>query len=361
MKADQRPDVSYLPQLDGLRAVAIAFVFFWHFYKIEALPGKWAIIPYGEIGVRLFFVLSGFLITGILLRARAAGDRGTAKKPHLIRQFYIRRFLRISPLYYFVLVVALFLGIEPVRQIFAWLFTYTTNILMVLKGEDSAGWFAHFWSLAVEEQFYLFWPWVVLLAPIESLLPIILAMIATGPLYRWFASSHQITHEAVLLLTPATFDALGLGALLAWLVDQKRYSVELEKRLFPILMSLGAAGAGLLMLRGRNVAFDVGFYFMLGLMGFCLVGRAAKGYADGWGRLLEATPLTYVGKISYGLYVYHYLFVPLLSDLFRQLRWWDHIRGIRFVALGSLASLGVASLSWFLFEKPINQLKRYFT
>ncbi len=74
MKADQQQEASYLPQLDGLRAVAIAFVFFWHFYKIEALPGKWATIPYGEIGVRLFFVLSGFLITGILFRARAAGE-----------------------------------------------------------------------------------------------------------------------------------------------------------------------------------------------------------------------------------------------------------------------------------------------
>ena len=141
MNAATQQDRSYLPQLDGLRAVAVAFVFFWHFYKFENLPGKWAMIPYGEIGVRLFFVLSGFLITGILLRARAEGDRGAQKKTHLIRQFYIRRFLRIFPLYYLVVFVALILGIQHTRRICDWLLTYGTNILMALRGEDAAGWF----------------------------------------------------------------------------------------------------------------------------------------------------------------------------------------------------------------------------
>ncbi len=252
------------------------------------------------------------------------------------------------------------LGVEPVRHIFSWLLTYTTNILMVLKGEGAGRWFSHFWSLAVEEQFYLFWPWVVLFAPSAGLLPLILTMIATGPLYRWFAASRHFTPEAVHLMTPATFDALGMGALLAWLYDRKRYSAKVEKRIFPLLLGLGVAGACFLQLGGTNVAFEVGFYFILSLIGFCLVGRAAKGYADRWGRFLASTPLTYIGKISYGLYVYHLFFVPLLMSVFRRLGWWDHVRGVRFVALGSLASLCVASLSWFFVEKPINRLKRYF-
>ena len=357
----QQQNPAHLPQLDGLRALALAFVFFWHFYKIEALPGKWATIPYGEIGVRLFFVLSGFLITGILLRVRTAGKNNFKEKIHLIRQFYMRRFLRIFPLYYLVILGALLIFPQVTRGILVWLLTYTTNFLLVLRGEDAAGWFAHFWSLAIEEQFYLFWPWIMVFAPTEGLLPIILAMVGTGPLYRWYVASHHFSPEAVLLLTPTTFDALGLGALLAWLWHHKLYGPKTEQRIFPAVVGLSMLGLVFLAVMGRGVLFDVWFYFFVGLISFCLVGRAANGYPDKLGQLMASNPPTYIGKISYGLYVYHMFFVPLLIVVFNKVGWWAYIRGLRFLAIGSLASLAVASLSWFAIERPINKLKSRFT
>src|SRR5262249_40880734 len=148
---------AYMPQLDGLRAVAVLAVVAHH-----TLPGPLvdALNP-GAAGVRLFFVLSGFLITGILLGCRESMAQQGAGQA--LASFYARRFLRIFPLYYFALAVVLLAGVQEARDGAAWHLAYLSNVYGVRQGW--LGSLAHFWSLAVEEQFYLVWPALVLSLP----------------------------------------------------------------------------------------------------------------------------------------------------------------------------------------------------
>jgi peptidoglycan/LPS O-acetylase OafA/YrhL len=142
--------LSYMPQLDALRALGVFGVWFTH-WGIGTLPVlRW--IHWGEMGVQLFFVLSGYLITGILLRARDRADCGEGKWL-VAKRFYVRRFLRICPIYYLTL-LATAIVIQHMREGFFWHLTYTSNIFFALRGRlDLIG--AHFWTLSVEEQFYL--------------------------------------------------------------------------------------------------------------------------------------------------------------------------------------------------------------
>jgi peptidoglycan/LPS O-acetylase OafA/YrhL len=139
----------YMPQLDGLRALAVVFVLIHHFYpELPNLLG----LDFGAYGVKLFFVLSGFLITGILLAMRSKLDRGKMTAAHAFRQFYARRTLRIFPVYYLVLLLALLAGNADVAEGFWWYVTYTSNIYFGIEN-DFTETTAHLWMLSVEEQF----------------------------------------------------------------------------------------------------------------------------------------------------------------------------------------------------------------
>jgi len=150
---------SHMPQLDALRAFAVAGVAYFHW-----IPKKYHYsIPFWA-GVPLFFVLSGFLISSILIQCRHYGDPWFA-----MRAFYARRFLRIFPLFYSIIVAAYVLNLAPMRETVLWHVSYLSNFYFFFH----QGWngnVSHFWSLAVEEQFYLFWPAIVLFAPTQRLL-----------------------------------------------------------------------------------------------------------------------------------------------------------------------------------------------
>src|SRR5436309_834307 len=169
-----------MPQLDGVRALAVLAVLVHHY-----LSAAWPVLDragtsLGFLGVKLFFVLSGFLITGILLEGRLADDTPEGRsRLRFLRQFYIRRFLRIFPLYYVVVALALICNIAPARQIAIWLLTYTVNIYFSIVGEFPRH-FSHLWSLAIEEQFYLVWPWCILYARQRHLVVMTALMIGLG-------------------------------------------------------------------------------------------------------------------------------------------------------------------------------------
>ncbi len=165
----------------------------------------------------LFFVISGFLITRILLGARtAAAEQGVPRRA-VLRAFYARRFLRIFPLYYAVLFLAFVIGAASIRAALPWHLSYLSNWYFCYGGKLDLSHAGHLWSLAVEEQFYILWPWFALLLRTAALPWAIGAMILTGPLYRFAIAAGGFNDGLIWMSTPAVFDALGIGCLLAYL------------------------------------------------------------------------------------------------------------------------------------------------
>ena len=324
-------------QLNGLRAFAVVGVLATH-----SLPTN----PMAGWGVRLSFVLSGFLITHILLRARER----TEAHGHLLRAFYARRALRIFPAYYVALLLAVALNMETLRDQFWWYATYATNVLAAREGFGmSSG--AHLWSLAVEEQFYLCWPWLIVLASPATRRWTVIACLIVPPLLRAWATA---IGEPVwsYLLTPMRLDGLALGGLYALGLTQRTVNV--------------CAGLGVLVL-GLNSATDLPGLSLLrdcASNGVCLwlVAGAVRGFAGPFGRVLMLRPVQYVGTISYGIYLVHYFVPETVRIVERTFDIWLRFpeRGwAQFAYMGS-ASLVVAIVSWHLIEAPVNRLKRHF-
>ena len=352
----------HMPQLDGLRAFAVAAVMIHHFS-----PEGWD--TGATWGVKLFFVLSGFLITSILIRSRNAVASTGGTVAGALRRFYARRCLRIFPLYYFVIAVGVILNLDYTREYLGWLLTYTLNIRMAEQG-----WFvdhfAHFWTLSIEEQFYFFWPWVVLLTPRKWLMPATLAMISMGPLYRlyhvigWRFFESEATVLRTYIFTLTCFDTLGMGALLAVLSHGVYTRQKLRAYLAWAVLPAGVGGLVVLNLirgysAGRDFDLVLGDLF-LALVFSWLIAAAATGFGGVLGTLLELQPLRYLGRISYGIYVYHPFMPTLLTFILVRFGWGSDIPVWTKFVLATGMTFAVSSLSWHLMENPINNLKRYF-
>ena len=199
-------------QLDALRAFAVLAVVAHHTFDVQRQA--WA--SYGARGVQLFFVISGFLITGILIDARRDAETLGAPKAQVFRSFYARRALRIFPVYYVTLAIGTLIGIAGMREHLGWNLLYLSNWRIALDGHW--GTVTHVWSLAVEEQFYLFWPFVVLLAPRRLLPWAIGSMIFVAVVTRVMLTAEtDMWSDGINIVTPAVLDSLGLGGLLALL------------------------------------------------------------------------------------------------------------------------------------------------
>ena len=199
-------------QLDALRAFAVLGVVACHTFDEQRQ--SWA--QYGGYGVQLFFVISGFLITGILMDARRDADALALPMTGVFRSFYARRALRIIPIYYVTLAIGTFIGVQGMREELGWNVLYLSNWRIALDGHWGGA--PHIWSLAVEEQFYLLWPFVVLLAPRRLLPWAIGSMILVALVTRTaLTAGTDMWSDGTGIVTPAALDALGLGALLAML------------------------------------------------------------------------------------------------------------------------------------------------
>ena len=342
---------TYLRQLDGLRALSVAAIA-WSHWRVYWLPTS--IIPWGELGVETFFVISGFLITGILL-----DNRSETVRPFVLKQFYARRFLRIFPLFYATLIVALIWRAQSMAESWYWHASYLSNIYFYIWGWH--GQLSHFWSLAVEEQFYLFWPLLMIFLPNRFILPAILSSIVLAPLFEIGMNSFFPAHPANVsasVLTPSCMDALGIGALLAYGVRKK---IPM-KRWSQILLLLGLAGYALWGF--SNSLAPLGRMAEDCILGW-LVYSAAEGFRGPFGWLLESVPMNYLGKISYGLYIFHNFAGSMCTHLILLLgnpAWLQKLYAIPGFKILTFAGLtvGLASYSWHRFEKPINDLKRKF-
>ena len=353
------------PQLDGLRAIAVAAVA-WSHWERDYQFG----IPFGA-GVHLFFVLSGFLITTILLDLRAAADRWAA-----VRKFYVRRALRIFPAFYLTLVLAWVGDVPFLRESLAWQVSYLSNVWIFLA-DRWPGSISHLWSLAVEEQFYLAWPWLIVFAPQRWIVPGIVACIASAPAFRWLLAEGGYRESMLAVLTPGCLDSLGMGALLAMarlkpgptLPGLKTSLPDLNRPMgltvgpgfspaIAICTLAGLCFTGLLVIEatGRSLPLPLmAIKQTLQAVVFAwIVMRATDGFDGQVGRLLSAKPAVYLGQISYGIYLAHGFAGEILATF--GIATSALPEPLRFVLLVGV-TVGAASLSWHLMEHRINALK----
>lgn len=350
----------HLPQLDALRAFAVTFVVIYHWFPQDALINK---TPNGAIGVTLFFVLSGFLITQILIQNRNQILAGKTTQSAVYKNFIVRRALRIFPVYYLFLTFVYFVLPEKsdISRYPAYYYLYGYNILLHQTG-NWADLLSPFWTLSVEEQFYLVWPSVVLLTPRSQLRRVIIFTIFLGLATRiWWGLNGN--SQGVLTLT--CLDSFGIGALWSYIVVEQPEMIPAFRRQLRWATLLALACFLFILAQPHDSFFRIYQRTILSVLSLFFVVHATYGFRGLTGRVLMNPVLIYLGKISYGIYVYHmvvssYLTGPILNKLSRfspisLSNFWIHL------ASSFALLILVASLSWFLIEKPINTLKRYFT
>ncbi len=340
-------------QLDGLRAIAVTMVLYAHFLSSD--DSYW-----GHVGVRLFFVLSGFLITRLLLDARASANFQTF--PALF-SFYVRRTLRIFPPYFAMLGFVWLVDLEQSRGPLLWHALYISNFWYAIQNEWAPWVLVHTWTLSIEEQFYIVWPFLILLAPRHWIVRICVAAIVFSLAYRFYWPLTGTPSVARDLLPPASMDALGAGALLAACRNRGSDWPGWIKRSW---LPLGLAFLLLLNLSPAQMTPTLAWLRWIGLEVLPLVplavivGLCADHMKSPIGQLLAWRPLVAYGRISYGVYLYHALVLALVVKAQPWIPITVSEQGLgRFLVAGA-ATLMLASLSWWAFENPINAFKRHF-
>lgn len=272
----------------------------------------------------------------------------------VLKQFYLRRALRILPLFYGILILAFAFEADGMRESGWWHAAYLSNVYFYLRGW--CGQLSHFWSLAVEEQFYLCWPFLLIFLPKRFLLPAIVSCIVIAPIFEMLMDSYLWMKCSASILTPSGMDALGIGAFLAY-GGRNRLPVKTISWTF---LTVGLTG--LLLQRFLSLPAPVGRLFEDCMLGW-VVHSAALGFSGPVGRLLECRPITYLGKISYGLYIFHNFANSIcVSSMWAagNPRWVLAVYGIPVVRIliFVVVTVGLAALSWHFFEKPLNDLKK---
>ena len=387
----------HMPALDGLRGLAILVVMLHHFLPPNypnGIPSGaegffikiiYRLFDVGWWGVDLFFVLSGFLITGILLSAK--------NSPHFFRNFYARRSLRIFPLYYalliFLFVILPFLARQPsisgwVTQSFAdylalgkelhslqsWLWLYGVNIKIALEAD---GWIfttlTHFWSLAVEEHFYFVWPIVVYFAQPKYLVKICLIVALGSILLRLAFLLGGLEPAYIFILTPCRLDGLVLGAMMAVLFQSSQREEVITKcrRALPFLLLLSIAA--ILTLERFGPTMIIFGHALLACLFAAIMPIAAtitKKNPTTFAGWFCNPLLSFFGKYSYGIYLLHpFVFKPMerfLTTPFMEAFINDSYELLMLIraSLGITFAVIVAYVSWHLFEKHFLKLKHFF-
>jgi peptidoglycan/LPS O-acetylase OafA/YrhL len=364
------------PLLDGIRGLAILLVLTYHVGIFAGLDGRSGPDSFMRVaadqlwvGVDLFFVLSGFLITGILY-----GTKGSA---HYFRTFYGRRILRIFPLYYgflafAVLVFPFWLPPDAGRQLAVtqgWYWLYLSNVQVALTGWQEPLHLGHFWSLAVEEQFYLLWPLAVWALDRKWLMRLAVACFA-GALALRLIKPFGLTDLAAHVLLPTRMDALAAGAWLALLVRGERGLAAVGR--WPVVIFGGCVVTfvALHLLPDPAEHFQslvraVRYTLIAGACGSLLALALNQSPADRLRRALSTAPLVFLGKYSYGLYVVHVpiiLFVASAGLHASSLPAWSGslLPGLLLFGLGSSGlSIACAVVLYQAWEEPFLRLKQH--
>ena len=352
---------NYVPQFDSLRAIAVILVIIHHWFESNKVLN---FFPNGPLGVNMFFVLSGFLITGILLKTKKQLEAKETTKVRTFKNFYMRRTLRIFPVYYLFLIVLWLIHDSAIARDGIYYFTYTANYLFFSQQMFPAR-VAHLWSLAVEEQFYLIWPWLIILINRKWLPYVIGLFMIVG------ISSNYVFINAgwwVQIFTPACFDAFAIGGFLSFVVA---YRHDIIQKIEPWFRYIFIAVISLFL-------FQVFDYSLLpartihSLLTVCIIYYCLfKNNNKIFNYILDNKWLKIMGKVSYGVYLYH-LFIPELwmwinkqfnnrgIDLLWNKAMPQEIEPLWFFIQKFSVLMLLCLISWTFIEKPINKLKRHF-
>src|SRR5580700_6703131 len=372
-----------ITELDGLRGMAILVVVLFHFIADHGVWTDAAPLPaqgtflfhfqklfaMGWVGVDLFFVLSGFLIGGILLDARTS--------PHYFGTFYARRFYRIFPLYYLWIGIYFFLIFTPLQGVLRSLsdslfrspekwsaapvyFLFLQNSVKVIHGNLGTGWLGQLWSLAIEEQFYLMMPLAVRFLPERKLVPLLCLAVIGAPMARMGVSHFVPQYPAAqYVLTPCRVDSLAMGVLLAigWRKQEWKARFLRHKQLALMICSL-------LLIAVAYLAFwnPSQYSPAMGTWGFsCIDALCAFLLAFAimvpnglWASVCRWPFLLELGRVSYCLYVIHVAVNLICHELLlRQSPRFMDWPSMGVTILATLLTFGLAKLSWRFFEHPL--------
>jgi peptidoglycan/LPS O-acetylase OafA/YrhL len=361
------PSRIHIPSLDGVRGIAIVLVLAHQLNRIAATDGTSRLashaLDFGWVGVQLFFVLSGFLITGILLDTR--------ESPGYLRAFFARRVLRIFPLYFAALL--LFFGVLPAlgvvppgwREHEIWYWLYLSNWTQHHLG----GALPHFWSLAIEEQFYLLWPFVVLGFGPRGLLKLCLAIAAASLASRGVLIAAGVAPEAIYMFSTSRMDALALGGAAAALLRLPWSASAAPERLWVVAAVSAVAGFGAtrgfpqMSPIGQTIGYStLAFVFAAAILALALEHR--DGGRAGITRALSKAPMRALGAYSYGMYVFHKPLHDLVGKpVLEAMGLGSSLSlgaGLAYVGVGTVVTFGVGMLSFWLLERHFLALRHRF-
>ena len=361
----------HIASLDGVRGAAILAVIVYHAGRGLTYTGSHEqivqqLVGIGWIGVDLFFVLSGFLITGILLDSKGS--------ERYFRTFYGRRALRIFPLY-FVFVAAILwvvpllrlIGPDDAARLHAsqpWYWTYTVNALVARGGWAMTPWHTgHLWSLSVEEQFYLLWPAIVLVTARRTLIKVSFGIVVGVALLRAIVVAAAGPSLGIYVMLPTRMDELALGAALAGLAREPQAWRAVSRWTAPAAVL--SAGVLLVMVRRQLLMPTNGPSEVVGYVALaCLSGALLVGALNARKALIvwENPALRFLGRYSYGMYMWHQLTIAELQRHVAPGRLpvigGSHLPGnALFVLVALVTTIAVALLSWHMIEYPFLKLK----
>jgi len=314
------------------------------------------LLRFGPLSVRFFFVLTGYFITLSLWRVQAEIARSPDSGLLPLGRYYLARLLRVGPPFYLALLVGAIFGITEVRTNFFWLATFQANNHFAFLGYWP-GAISHFWSLAVQEQFYLLWPIVVLTLPRRWFLPAMAAFILFGLGFRIFCIATAASTITRWVTIFGCIDSFAVGALIACLKDSK-WLLNIPRLAPSVLFAMPLAafscfflGRALMTLPENNLWLalteSIDEIFLAWLLTASIIG--VKGI---YGAFLSWAPLVYLGRISYGIYVYHVFIIILVSPWLGSYGLTETHASFARLAILFLLTISLASLSWHYLEQP---------
>jgi len=359
-ETSERP-AGYRVQLDGLRAIAVTFTVIHHWIPDVIFWKTW--FPFGVAGVRLFFVLSGFLITHILLDQRFAIEAGRQNRATSLRHFFLRRVFRLVPIFYLMLLVCTVFDLGAIRETLVWHLPYLSNLGMILDGRWLPG-ITHLWSLSVEEQFYIFWAGMMLWMPRRAILPSIVAAIVIAPVFRTTGVLLGWADMTIAFNPVACLDSLGFGALLAvmWRTDVHPTLARHRERVLRISAAIGLPLLAFTIvgqkLGGEEFRRNISLPLQetsLAMIFAWVVARATVGFTGAIGAFLTNGLVVRLGIMSYAVYLIHPI-VAIVVVKYLAIGWtyWPK------VAFSAFLTLAIAWLSWEFIEAPARRYARRF-